>query len=42
MATVQLISLDGESIEVDVDVAKKSEVIKNMIEGIVIDFRLWY
>lgn len=33
MTSVQLISEDGETFTVDIEVAKKSEVIKNMIEG---------
>lgn len=33
MTTVQLVSQDGETFTVDVEVAKKSEIIKNMIEG---------
>ena len=34
MATkVKLVSSDDQTIEVDIEVANKSEVIKNMIEG---------
>lgn len=33
MTTVTLVSHDGEAIDVDIEVAKKSEVIKNMIDG---------
>ena len=33
MSTVTLVSHDGETIDVDIEVAKKSEVIKNMIDG---------
>ncbi len=33
MTTIHLLSQDGEQFEVEIEVAKKSEVIKNMIEG---------
>ena len=33
MSTVTLVSHDGETFDVDIEVAKKSEVIKNMIDG---------
>jgi hypothetical protein len=41
MTSVQLISQDGETFTVELEVAKKSEVIKNMIEGSLSNFRLW-